>query len=363
MIAELVSKHAMATHPGGDLAPATALTAPTPISVDESSFDHSPTSGRQLSPGSKWRSASNEMLAQMAMFLKRHPSFEAQLNQPRLREQRSRTEPDGGPSRHGWRKGSWTRPPRCLLPAPRAPLRASRAPRPASCAALVAARALRRLGAPSPQRASSLPPSSRLSASHVAVSRRSFYVLVVVALLAVALKLHELTRQEAARVQADAELARARSRTAVAERALRSAVAGNVALMGLNVVLAVRGVQIWHLLQRVGVEGWIHTIAANLPWTRRVARGWQVLTMPVRKSASALRLPFRPIAAWQQRQVQRAAVEQLAREAAERALRGGPLTNAARILTRQAWSTASHVDRKVWEITRGVFSFVTSKVT
>lgn len=299
MIAELVSKHAMATHPGGDLAPATALTAPTPISVDESSFDHSPTSGRQLSPGSKWRSASNEMLAQMAMFLKRHPSFEAQLNQPRLREQRSRTEPDGGPSRHGWRK----------------------------------------------------------------VSRRSFYVLVVVALLAVALKLHELTRQEAARVQADAELARARSRTAVAERALRSAVAGNVALMGLNVVLAVRGVQIWHLLQRVGVEGWIHTIAANLPWTRRVARGWQVLTMPVRKSASALRLPFRPIAAWQQRQVQRAAVEQLAREAAERALRGGPLTNAARILTRQAWSTASHVDRKVWEITRGVFSFVTSKVT
>ena len=51
---------------------------------------------------------------------------------------------------------------------------------------------------------------------------------------------------------------------------LRTAVVGNLGLMGLNVFIAVRGVKIWHLLQRVGVENWIRTIASQLPRTRRV---------------------------------------------------------------------------------------------
>ena len=132
--------------------------------------------------------------------------------------------------------------------------------------------------------------------------------------------------------------------------AVRTAVAGNFALMALNVVMAVRGVQIWHLLQRVGFEGWIHTIASQLPWTRRVARVFNVATMPVRQALRPLRAPFRPLGAWRAAAVQR---EVAAREAAAAAARMGPFTYAMKktfgivsLAERKAWGVLSFADRK-----------------
>lgn len=179
--------------------------------------------------------------------------------------------------------------------------------------------------------------------------RYAFRVLVACALLFITRRLHQLQQ-----IERERQLEEAAAHKVATQLAMRTAVAGNFALMFLNVVLAVRGVQIWHLLQRVGFEGWIHTIASHAPWTRRVARVVNVATMPVRQALRPLRMPLRPISHWRAQAAMRA---QLEREAALRAARPGLFTWAFRkgygvsrefvqVAQRETWSILSFVDRK-----------------
>ena len=121
-------------------------------------------------------------------------------------------------------------------------------------------------------------------------------------------------------------------------RALRTAVVGNLGLMGLNVFIAVRGVKIWHLLQRVGVENWIRTIASQLPWTRRFVRVINVGTYPVRQVLRPFRLLGGGLRARQLREI-------AAREAAERARARNPVHMAYRSVK----GVSKFAEKKTWE--------------
>lgn len=177
-------------------------------------------------------------------------------------------------------------------------------------------------------------------------ARRIFYVVVAIALLYIGRRLHELQLIERERQSADAA-----AKLHASQLAVRTAAAGNFAVMALNVVLAVRGVQIWHLLQRVGFEGWIHTIATHAPWTRRMARVVNVATMPVRQALRPLQLSVRPIGHWRAQAALRA---ELQREAARKAAQVGPMTSAFR----KSFSFLQTAQRETF----GVFSLLDRKV-
>ena len=197
-------------------------------------------------------------------------------------------------------------------------------------------------------------------------SRRAFYVVVVLALLGVSARLHTLDVQwrEAARREADAiaelvrstevEKASERALTRSAERrALQTSVVLNLALIGINVILAVRGVKIWHLLQRVGFEGWIRTVASHLPWTRRVTRVWGWATLPVRKAVRPLR--FLTPRGWEAlRAAQREAAVRAAAEEAERLAAARAAKLPWRVAYRQAYGLACFVDRKTGGLGGGI---------
>ena len=170
--------------------------------------------------------------------------------------------------------------------------------------------------------------------------RRLFYVLIVMALLVISKQMHDLQELEGLRQREEDEQHLLESQLAV-----RTAVVGNFALMALNIVLAVRGVQIWHLLQRVGFEGWIQTIASQLPWTRRVARVVNVATLPVRQALRPLRAPF----------TMRKAARDAAAAAATASSRGeGPVT----FTMRKGLGAVSFIERKTYDTWKGTFSFV-----
>lgn len=178
------------------------------------------------------------------------------------------------------------------------------------------------------------------------IYRRTFYVLIVVALLGVTLKVNRVAAQGAeVKLEVDREKAVLASRSAelsLEKQQMKSAIAGNVLLMGLNVLIAVRGVRIWALLKRVGFEGWVHSIARNLPWTRRAVRVLNYATLPFRQAIRPLRLPFHLRA-----QAQQAAREAAAREAAARSFR--PLTQSAQAVT----GVAAFTERKLRGVVRG----------
>jgi hypothetical protein len=170
--------------------------------------------------------------------------------------------------------------------------------------------------------------------------RRSFYVLIVIAFIVVSRSVHQLSVQEKIRRERDEVMLVNRGQIDASSKALRTAVVANAGLMALNIVLAVRGVKIWHLLQRVGFEGWIQSFRR----AGGVARVLNLATMPVRQ---AVRLPFRPLEAMAARA---AAREAAAREAARR----GPLTwslkkaaGVAEYAERNVWSAVSKIDQKV----------------
>ena len=144
-------------------------------------------------------------------------------------------------------------------------------------------------------------------------------------------------------------------RQSVEHRALRTSVAVNVGLIVVNVVLAVRGVQIWHLLQRVGFEGWIHTIRTHLPWTRRVSRVFTWVTMPVRRAVRSVRVPLRQAALARAAAAERSALLSAEREAAARAAR-----LPWRVLSRKVWSTVCFVDRRTGGLGSGMRGVVLS---
>ena len=186
------------------------------------------------------------------------------------------------------------------------------------------------------------------------IYRRTFYVLIVVALLAVTFKIHSL---QLSSVELAQQLDREKSELNVRSdelvlrgRHLRNAVAGNMLLIVLNALFAVRGVQIWSLLRRVGFEGWIHTIARQLPWTRRVAKLWNWATLPVRA-------PFHWPGRWASGR-RAAAMEREAAEKAAEALARLPW----RLAARKTWGAAGFLDRKTGCIASSVRSIMWSGV-
>lgn len=170
--------------------------------------------------------------------------------------------------------------------------------------------------------------------------RRSFYILIVLAFIVVARSVHQLTVQEKIRRERDESMMVSRVALELEGKALRTAVMANAGLMALNVVLAVRGVKIWHLLQRVGFENWIRSF-------RRAGGVARVLNLPIVGIRQAVRLPFRPLEAMAARA---AAREAAAREAARR----GPLTWSLKKVS----GVAEYAENKVW----GTVSFVEKKV-
>lgn len=170
--------------------------------------------------------------------------------------------------------------------------------------------------------------------------RRSFYVLIVLVLAFVSYQLHELIVIENERVAREVELELRRIEMEQNSRALRTAVVGNLGLMGLNVFIAVRGVKIWHLLQRVGVENWIRTIASQLPWTRRVGAVLRVGSYPLRAAIRPFRAPFAAVRAREAARLREAA------EAAARA-RAGPITKTLRAVSGSVKDTASFAEGKM----------------
>jgi len=207
-------------------------------------------------------------------------------------------------------------------------------------------------------------------------TRRTFYVIIAIALVVISWRLHalatalesDLEGREAARLEAENIAALVRS-TAVDKasesalarraerRALQTSVAINLGLIGVNCLLAVRGVQIWHLLQRVGFEGWINTIASHMPWTRRVSRVWHWTTLPVRKALSPVRW-LTPAGRKAMQNAQREAASKVAAEAAARAAAERAAKLPWRVAYRNFWKSATFLDQH----TGGVGSFLRRQV-
>ena len=187
------------------------------------------------------------------------------------------------------------------------------------------------------------------------IYRRTFYVFIVCALITVTHQIRAVAEQStelAEQLSREKEQLDVRSQELVMRgRHLRNAVLGNLALIGLNALFAVRGVQIWTLLRRVGFEGWVHTIARQLPWTRRVGRLVHWVTFPVR---APLKTPGR-LVAYRRAAAAAAAAEREAAEAAARL--------PWRVAARTAWSFAGLVDRKTGGVASGARSLAWGVVT
>lgn len=137
------------------------------------------------------------------------------------------------------------------------------------------------------------------------VARRSFYVVLTIVVAVLASTVAALHRVEQERVgqeraeQERAERAAARHRWNPVGRAVHSlspkqkqVLALQAVAIAANLVLAVRGIQIWRQFRRLQIERWIHNIHDNLPWTRRVVRVLDVVSLPVRRATK----PFAPLA-------------------------------------------------------------------
>ena len=177
-------------------------------------------------------------------------------------------------------------------------------------------------------------------------ARRIFYVVVAIALLYIGRRLHELQLIERERQSADAA-----AKLHASQLAVRTAAAGNFAVMALNVVLAVRGVQIWHLLQRVGFEdGYTPSLR-----TRRGRGGWRGSSM-LRRCPSVRHFvlcscPSDQLATGARKPALRA---ELQREAARKAAQVGPMTSAFR----RSFSLLQTAQRETF----GVFSLLDRKL-
>ena len=102
------------------------------------------------------------------------------------------------------------------------------------------------------------------------IYRRTFYVLITVALITVYIQVGKISNVSTVlRKQlneTEGELASERTALQHSNRHLKHAVAGNVLLMALNVLIAYRGVQIWSMLQ-----GW--ALKAGFRRSRQTRRG------------------------------------------------------------------------------------------
>uniref|UniRef100_A0A7S0LEH6 Uncharacterized protein n=1 Tax=Coccolithus braarudii TaxID=221442 RepID=A0A7S0LEH6_9EUKA len=118
--------------------------------------------------------------------------------------------------------------------------------------------------------------------------RRTFYVGVTLALLFLASYIHQ-SRQQVLELKQYQESCS--TEDAITTTLARSTIIVQTALVCVNVILAVRGVKIWHLIKRLRVERWVHDIARSpLPGVARAAAGLGNVLRP-------LKLPFRPFAA------------------------------------------------------------------
>ena len=330
-LADAAQEQASATGPGTPQpqtqthllhSPPPMLRTPHPHEDDDTADED----GKPISPSERIRNSSQAMLNEMAAFLQRHPSMAESLRDKVWPSSSCRMCMCGA----------------CLCACVDVWTRSI-------CPGLTERRVMMMM---LPPLCSQMSPSKQWGNGAPArglvrkYGRYAFRVLVALMLLLITRRLHQLQL-----IERERQLAEAAANRHATQLAVRTAVAGNFALMALNVFLAVRGVQIWHLLQRVGFEGWIHTIAYHAPWTRRVARVMNVATMPVRHALRPLRMPLRPIGQWRAQAALRA---QLEREAARRAAHPGLFTYSVRKglslmqkAKREAWGVFSFVDRKV----------------
>jgi len=159
-------------------------------------------------------------------------------------------------------------------------------------------------------------------------ARRSFYVLVTAALVLLAVctgKIASAERTRLAEQQRQFERLRYETQQGELRTVSKGALTLQCSLIVLNVILAVRGVQIWQLVKRFGVEEWIRQIHMSpLPATVRVA-SW------LGRALRPLRLPFRPFAAIRAAQVAQAerAIAEAARLKHAASLQGKVMTAGA----------------------------------
>mmetsp|Transcript_44445 Transcript_44445/g.92791 ORF Transcript_44445/g.92791 Transcript_44445/m.92791 type:complete len:282 (-) Transcript_44445:502-1347(-) len=154
------------------------------------------------------------------------------------------------------------------------------------------------------------PPPQQHVAMHRVVFRRSFYVLVTIALASLASHLAKSQMHIAALEKALQEEKKSREGKydRFAHAVSVSTTSAQVTLITLNIILAVRGVKIWHLIKRLRVERWIKQISMSpLPGMVRVASWIGIATRPLRRS-------FRPRAALRAFRTRRLARAQMARK-------------------------------------------------
>lgn len=143
----------------------------------------------------------------------------------------------------------------------------------------------------------------RLRGGFHPVWRRTFYVLVTLALLLLGRELWRIKSYERERQMRDAE-ERQVSRTF--RQIFSNTVAVQAALIAVNLCLAVRGVQIWKLLQDVDAVGWVQRISPHMQAAEGAMRVVNVAAKPFQGIFRGIRLPLKPFAA---RRAQRAALE------------------------------------------------------
>jgi len=129
--------------------------------------------------------------------------------------------------------------------------------------------------------------------------RRLFYVLTAGALVAAG-----VTQRELMIMKREREEHEERSRREGVQRALhtfRSALNETAQVQGqllgtamrkmhlaetvlitINIVIAVRGLQVWSLISKTGVEGWVHKISMQWPIYERATRVLKFTSAPVR---------------------------------------------------------------------------------
>ena len=197
------------------------------------------------------------------------------------------------------------------------------------------------------------------------IYRRTFYVLITVALITVYIQVGKISNVSTVlRKQlneTEGELASERTALQHSNRHLKHAVAGNVLLMALNVLIAYRGVQIWSMLQRVGFEGWIQTIQANSPWVRRIGKVGGAATLPFRQAVRPFNAPF---AWWNAKKIAAAEAEAAAAAAAAAAKKGivsGLISRGVKdtiAVTKWSENVAKGVFMKGWRFAEGTLSLV-----
>lgn len=136
--------------------------------------------------------------------------------------------------------------------------------------------------------------------------RRLFYVLTALALVVAG-----WTQWELVRLRHERDEAESRARTEGTQRALhtfrqaleetahvqgvalstaaRKIHVAETVLIGINILIAVRGLQVWSLIRKTGVEGWVQKISMQWPVYERATNIIKWAAAPVRLPLAAVK--------------------------------------------------------------------------